>query len=209
MPFKSEAQNRWAHTPAGTKALGGPAAVKEWESATDYSHLPARKGYAQGGKVKRVDQEVGDNIPKGELFHHEGMAGGGGNPKKGIGGHNDGHGIYAQGGPVRNEGVDKHYKKPPPARNERGHYTTNSIFEGKTDRFTGGRVPVDYPREAETEESWPKPSEVGHGEDDDFGDCKTLKPVLPHASAGNHWYGKGNRDTTTDTFHESHEPKQD
>ncbi len=40
MPFESKAQNAWAHTPAGTKALGGPAKVKEWEHATDYSHLP-------------------------------------------------------------------------------------------------------------------------------------------------------------------------
>jgi hypothetical protein len=42
MPFKSKAQNAWAHTPAGTKALGGKSAVKEWESATNYSSLPAK-----------------------------------------------------------------------------------------------------------------------------------------------------------------------
>ena len=40
MPFESKAQNAWAHTPVGTKALGGKAKVKEWEGATDYSHLP-------------------------------------------------------------------------------------------------------------------------------------------------------------------------
>ena len=34
MPFKSEAQRRWAHTKAGTKALGGKKAVAEWEKAT-------------------------------------------------------------------------------------------------------------------------------------------------------------------------------
>lgn len=34
MPFKSEAQRKWAYTPAGTKALGGKAKVQEWESAT-------------------------------------------------------------------------------------------------------------------------------------------------------------------------------
>lgn len=43
MSFKSEAQNRWAHTPAGVKALGGPEKVKEWEKATDYSKLPEKK----------------------------------------------------------------------------------------------------------------------------------------------------------------------
>lgn len=42
MPFKSKKQNAWAHTPEGTKALGGPAKVKEWEQATDYKNLPVR-----------------------------------------------------------------------------------------------------------------------------------------------------------------------
>jgi hypothetical protein len=42
MPFKSKAQNAWAHTSAGTKALGGKKNVKEWERATNYSSLPAR-----------------------------------------------------------------------------------------------------------------------------------------------------------------------
>ena len=40
MPFVSKKQNAWAHTPAGTKALGGKAKVKEWEGATKYSDLP-------------------------------------------------------------------------------------------------------------------------------------------------------------------------
>lgn len=34
MPFKSEAQRRWAYTKQGTKALGGKEAVQEWEKAT-------------------------------------------------------------------------------------------------------------------------------------------------------------------------------
>lgn len=42
MPFLSKKQNAWGHTEAGIKALGGPAHVKEWESATDYSKLPER-----------------------------------------------------------------------------------------------------------------------------------------------------------------------
>ena len=49
MPFESKAQNAWAHTAEGTKALGGAAKVKEWEGATDYSHLPQKK--AEGGPV--------------------------------------------------------------------------------------------------------------------------------------------------------------
>lgn len=44
MPFLSKAQNRWAHSPTGTRALGGPGKVKGWESATDYPSLPERTG---------------------------------------------------------------------------------------------------------------------------------------------------------------------
>lgn len=40
MPFKSEAQKRWAYTKAGTKALGGKKAVAEWEKATGNKKLP-------------------------------------------------------------------------------------------------------------------------------------------------------------------------
>jgi hypothetical protein len=42
VPFRSKKQNAWAHTATGTKALGGKAKVKEWESATNYSKLPKK-----------------------------------------------------------------------------------------------------------------------------------------------------------------------
>lgn len=42
MPFKSEAQRRWAYTKAGTKALGGKKAVAEWERATGDKKLPQK-----------------------------------------------------------------------------------------------------------------------------------------------------------------------
>ncbi len=42
MPFKSEAQRKWAMTPAGTKALGGKKAVAEWDKATGDRKLPKR-----------------------------------------------------------------------------------------------------------------------------------------------------------------------
>lgn len=184
MPFKSKAQNAWAHTPAGTKALGGAAKVKEWEGSTDYSHLPQK--LAKGGVVKSVDQDVGDHIPKGEPFHHQRMAGGGGKGghthKGGIGGHNDGHGIYAEGGPVRNTGNDKHYKTE--TRNSSGHFLSTE------DRFTGGRKPAGFPDEGITEEDWTKSKGVGLTEPDDAGDCKKLKPVVPHGSAGHYSYAK-------------------
>lgn len=58
MPFVSTDQNAWAHTPEGTKALGGPDKVKEWESSTDFSHLP-----------KKVSKEKKPEAPK-KLFRH-------------------------------------------------------------------------------------------------------------------------------------------
>ena len=42
MPYKSKAQQRWAHSPAGTKALGGKKAVKEWDSSSRGKKLPSR-----------------------------------------------------------------------------------------------------------------------------------------------------------------------
>lgn len=44
MPYKSKAQQAWAHTKEGTKALGGKQAVKEWDSASKGKSLPAKKG---------------------------------------------------------------------------------------------------------------------------------------------------------------------
>jgi len=42
MPYKSKAQERWAHTPTGKKALGGAANVKEWDRESKGKKLPER-----------------------------------------------------------------------------------------------------------------------------------------------------------------------
>jgi hypothetical protein len=42
MPFVSKAQQRWGHTAEGEKALGGPSAVKEWDSATNEKSIPQK-----------------------------------------------------------------------------------------------------------------------------------------------------------------------
>ena len=39
-PYSSDAQRRWAHTAAGTKALGGKAHVHEWDESTKGKNLP-------------------------------------------------------------------------------------------------------------------------------------------------------------------------
>lgn len=55
MPYVSKKQEAWAHTPAGEKALGGPAKVAEWDAASRGRPLPARAGgfglAEQGRKV--------------------------------------------------------------------------------------------------------------------------------------------------------------
>ena len=40
MPYWSAAQERWAHTPEGTKALGGAEKVAEWDAASKGAALP-------------------------------------------------------------------------------------------------------------------------------------------------------------------------
>ena len=39
-PYLSDAQRKWAHTAAGTKALGGKAKVKEWDRVSEGKTLP-------------------------------------------------------------------------------------------------------------------------------------------------------------------------
>lgn len=52
MPYKSDAQRRWAHTDAGKKSLGGPAKVKEWDAASKGADLPDRKKPVVIRKIK-------------------------------------------------------------------------------------------------------------------------------------------------------------
>ena len=40
MPWKSEKQRKWGHSPEGIKALGGKKAVEEWDKATKRKKLP-------------------------------------------------------------------------------------------------------------------------------------------------------------------------
>ena len=47
MPYKSKAQERWAHTEEGKKALGGEKKVEEWDKASKGKRLPERKKRAQ------------------------------------------------------------------------------------------------------------------------------------------------------------------
>jgi hypothetical protein len=66
MPYVSDAQRRWAHTATGTKALGGPDKVAEWDRASKGKDLPMySKGtgaktasYAKGGPVVKEGRDM-------------------------------------------------------------------------------------------------------------------------------------------------------
>lgn len=58
MPYKSEAQREWAHTPEGEEALGGPKKVEEWDQASAGLRLPARKEKEQAETRRRFKEYV-------------------------------------------------------------------------------------------------------------------------------------------------------
>lgn len=61
MPFKSDAQRRWAHTAEGTKALGGADKVAEWDAMTRGMKLPE--------KVEKKKEPTGiEKLAKGAKF---------------------------------------------------------------------------------------------------------------------------------------------
>lgn len=57
MPYESQAQERWAHTKEGMKALGGKKKVGEWDRASKGLKLPARMSdMMKTPTVKRKDK---------------------------------------------------------------------------------------------------------------------------------------------------------
>ena len=74
MPWRSIAQARWGHSPAGEKALGGPSAVAEWDSATPKGSLPRRLMHRKKvdlGKRGSFEEKPGAlhamlHVPEGE-----------------------------------------------------------------------------------------------------------------------------------------------
>lgn len=59
MPYVSRAQQRWAHTATGTRALGGAAKVHEWDEASKGMKLPARAAHRLAGVKKRLHRRFG------------------------------------------------------------------------------------------------------------------------------------------------------
>lgn len=57
MPYTSEAQRAWAHTPEGEKALGGADKVAEWDKASEGLVLPHRSPNSKKNLLtKRYDK---------------------------------------------------------------------------------------------------------------------------------------------------------
>ena len=58
MPYKSDAQRRWAHTEAGKEALGGEAKVHEWDTASKGKNLPERApSYTAAREARKKSEE--------------------------------------------------------------------------------------------------------------------------------------------------------
>lgn len=57
MPYRSRAQQRFAHTKAGTRALGGKKKVKEWDRNTNFRHLPERVGTRKTPRKKTTHRQ--------------------------------------------------------------------------------------------------------------------------------------------------------
>jgi hypothetical protein len=57
MPYKSEAQRRWAHTKEGTKTLGGEDAVKEWDKDSEDRKLPEKASKIKENLHKAIGKQ--------------------------------------------------------------------------------------------------------------------------------------------------------
>lgn len=79
-PYRSKAQERWAHTKTGREALGGDKAVQEWDSATKGKKLPEKVGKSleasEMNKAALTPSERGSMIQRSHPdFTHEGPPG--------------------------------------------------------------------------------------------------------------------------------------
>jgi hypothetical protein len=52
MPWKSDQQRKWGHSKAGKEALGGEAAVHEWDKATKGKDLPRKVEKSMASPMK-------------------------------------------------------------------------------------------------------------------------------------------------------------
>lgn len=75
MPFLSRSQQKWAHAPPGTAALGGTDKVKEWDQSTDFSNLPEKKMADKktwlGGAIKRPGKLTAEAKSSGRSKLHQ------------------------------------------------------------------------------------------------------------------------------------------
>ena len=150
MPYESLAQEGWAQTPEGTKALGGASKVAEWDAATKGKHLPHKvQAHAKGGVIMALSSGSKGNGP-----HDAEFAVGGGTLDR----------------------VKDFKKDDPQGRGDFGRFLSTedrATGRSETDRVSGAR------KSQTTAEDWTKPAGVGKTERDDQGDSKSLKPIIP------------------------------
>ena len=157
MPYVSGAQRGWAHTPAGEKALGGPAKVAEWDAASKGQHVPYKVGaHADGGTTMNKSY-----MGKTESF--------------------------AAGGPVlgrvKNWAKEGNVSQPTNTQEEDSKAKPNyGKLLGGVDRFTSHNLadsgePANIQR-IKPDEDWTK-GRAGEIKNKRSGDSKSEKPVKP------------------------------
>ena len=124
-PYVSDAQRRWAHTSAGTKALGGKSHVHEWDEATKGKKLPehVNKGQLNAGaklfsppvnilqdkelgKAGMPEKPAGAGMPKGPSIPQA--------PKPPVGMTNNPAGAAAKQAQASSRGMSASPKMPMP-----------------------------------------------------------------------------------------------
>jgi hypothetical protein len=68
LPFESKAQQRFLE--AHPEKVGGRAKLKEWEGATDFSHLPEHKNMAKGKHHEFSHSTVHHHSDGSHTMHH-------------------------------------------------------------------------------------------------------------------------------------------
>ena len=66
IPYRSDAQRRWAHTKTGMEALGGPNKVAEWDKASRGKNLPEKAKQRGGGGLAKAAADAYRQVKGGK-----------------------------------------------------------------------------------------------------------------------------------------------
>lgn len=169
MPFVSRAQQRWGHTAAGEKALGGKAKLAEWDSATPKGASVPQYSKGDGGAVASYAKGGAVQAP-GRSFSKTG------------------DGRFQKGGSKKADGDGNDPTLLPNKRTDGEGADRLGTFLGGGDRFTSQNFaeqgdPASMQR-IKPDENWTK--EHVKGKNPRIGDDKSQKPVLPRGGGKKH-----------------------